>query len=252
MNGRNDDAHEHTAFLPPRESGSDGERARIERVYAAYRADGVDTARWAAEQAGNRCILEERHRRSAVLLSRSAPPARILEIGCGGGGVLLELEDITGAARRGGTIVGVDLLCDRLVTARHGGGIVAQADGRLLPFPDGTFDLVVTFTVFSSILDRKIRSEVASEVRRVLRPDGHLLWYDMRYRGANREIRPLRRRAVERLFAGMEGDMGSVTVLPPLARRLGERDRAVYPTLARLRFLRSHLIGLFREVESDG
>lgn len=140
--------------------------------------------------------------------------------------------------------MGVDLLFDRLVHARRSGWDVAQADGRRLPFPDATFDVVVTFTVFSSILDPTSRAELAAEIRRVLAPGGAVLWYDMRFPSPNRSVRPLSREQVAGLFPGMRADLTSATLLPPLARRLSEADHHLYPWLSRLPALRSHLFGV--------
>lgn len=230
-----------------RDRSADGERARIEQVYGAYRDDHRDQDRWGSEAVGNRCILAERAAHLDRLFTSIAPPERVLEVGCGGGGVLRELDRLLGAGSMTRTVVGVDLLADRLVEARGAGGAVLQADGRRLPFSDDAFDVVVTFTVLSSVLDLDLRDHLAAEVRRVLRPGGHLLWYDMRYPSGNRQVRPIGRRRLRRLFPGMAAEVRSITVAPPLARRLGRRDRALYPWLARVPVLRSHLVGLLRE-----
>jgi len=93
-------------------------------------------------------------------------------------------------------------------------------------------------------LDAEIRKSVARDVTRVLRPGGHLLWYDMRVPGPNRSIRAMPRREIRRMFPHMEFRFRSLTVVPPLARRLGSFDRRAYPVLAAVPPLRSHLIGL--------
>src|SRR5690606_16237729 len=102
----------------------------------------------------------------------------------------------------------------------------------------------VTFTVFSSIPDPSIRRNLADEIRRVLRPGGAVLWYDMRLPSPNRSVRPLGRSDVAELFPGMAVRLESTTVLPPLARRLGDQDRRLYPLLRTLPPLRSHLFGV--------
>src|SRR2546425_1473338 len=55
---------------------------------------------------------------------------------------------------------------------------VHQGNAATLQFPDKTFDVVMQSTVFTSILDARMKEELASEMCRVLKPDGSILWYD--------------------------------------------------------------------------
>lgn len=219
------------------------ERARIESVYGSYRASGREAHRWDPEAPGNRCMLAERLDRIEELIAGLPPPQRVLEIGCGSGEVLQQLE---GGLPRTTTVVGIDLVGARLADAITRGGLVGQADGRRLPFVDGQFDLVVMFTVLSSVLDDELRGDLATEAMRVLAPEGAVLWYDLRYPSPNREVRPLSRHAIRDAFRGCDVQVASITLLPPVARRLGPLDRALYPALCRIPPLRSHLVGLVR------
>src|SRR6266550_3411093 len=49
-----------------------------------------------------------------------------------------------------------------------------------LPFEAGTYDLVLQATLFSSVLDAGVKGRIATEMLRVLRPNGAILWYDLR------------------------------------------------------------------------
>ena len=51
-------------------------------------------------------------------------------------------------------------------------------NGEELPYGNGTFDLVLLFSVLTSILDPRVQANLAAEARRVLRPGGAILWYD--------------------------------------------------------------------------
>ena len=67
--------------------------------------------------------------------------------------------------------------------------LLVRADGRELPFPDHRFDLTFQGTMLSSVLDPGHRETIAAEMRRVTRPGGLILWYDMRVtRPDNREV----------------------------------------------------------------
>lgn len=219
----------------------DSEHRRITAVYNSYRDSGRQQRRWADDAPGNRCILRDRAATMQQLLAGRPTPERVLEVGCGSGTVADELRVMFGPGSR---IHGADLLFDRLVTALRSGLQPVQADGRILPFPGGQFDLVAVYTVFSSILDPGTRAAMASEILRVLSPTGAVLWYDMRYPSPNRSVRPLGRSSIRRLFPDLRPTLLSTTVLPPLARRLGRFDRSVYPALNRVPAARSHLIGV--------
>jgi SAM-dependent methyltransferase len=221
---------------------------RIADVYRGYARENAHATRWAVDNPGNRAIVAERRRAIAALLPRPRlATARVLEIGCGDGEVLAELVALGARPDR---ILGVDLLADEIARARarHPEIRFAVANGEALDGPDGAFDLVVLFTVFTSILDDDMSARVAAEVDRVLAPGGAVLWYDFRVDNPrNRHVRGVGRLRIRRLFPGYAPHLRSVTVLPPLARRLGPTTPWLYPLLARVPALRTHWLGLVRK-----
>jgi SAM-dependent methyltransferase len=97
---------------------------------------------------------------------------RILDAGCGGGGMPLSLAE--GAA----LVVGIDpaerfqdagvkLGREKRLTNLH----FALADGMALPFASGTFDLVLSHAVIEHVADAPL---YLRECARVLRPDGRM------------------------------------------------------------------------------
>jgi len=102
---------------------------------------------------------------------------RLLDLGCGEG-ALLELL--------GGRGIGLDMNPDRLRLAAEKGLPVCLGDGNMLPFPDGSFDTVISMEVLEHVPDMET---VADEVCRVLRPGGCWIisvpcvtlrsWYEM-------------------------------------------------------------------------
>jgi ubiquinone/menaquinone biosynthesis C-methylase UbiE len=221
---------------------------RIADVYRGYARENARGARWAADNAGNQAIVAERQRVLAELL----PPdrlaaARILEVGCGDGDVLASLVDLGARADR---VAGVDLLAEEIARARarHPQLRFAVGNAEALEAPDGALDLVCVFTVFTSILDDAMATRVAAEIDRVLAPGGAVVWYDFRFDNPrNPHVRGVGRRHIRSLFPGYVLHLRSVTVLPPLARRLGRATSWLYPALARVPPLRTHLIGLLRK-----
>ncbi len=120
--------------------------------------------------------LFEYYRSAKVLafLERSgvAAAGSVLDAGCGGGGMPLSLAD---EAR---LVVGIDpaerfqeagvrLGRERSMTNLH----FALADGMALPFPDRTFDLVLSHAVIEHVADAPL---YLRECARVLAPGGHL------------------------------------------------------------------------------
>jgi len=87
----------------------------------------------------------------------------VLEVGCGTGLILSRLAPM---ARH---VVGADLSAGMLEKARNRGLSVVQANALALPFPDNSFDAVVSFKVLAHIED--IRGAVG-EMCRVCRPGG--------------------------------------------------------------------------------
>jgi hypothetical protein len=86
---------------------------------------------------------------------------------------------------------------------------------------------------------------VAREACRVLKPGGAVLWYDFRYNNPwNPHVRGITRQQIHQLFPGLEMDLRTITLLPPLARHLGRMTPILYPLLAAIPPLRTHYLGL--------
>jgi SAM-dependent methyltransferase len=171
----------------------------------------------------------------------------VLEVGSGIGGELAWLLEL---GARPADLVGVDLLADRVAEARleHPDLRFEVADGQRLDFPRASFDLVLALTLFSSILEPSRRSAVATEMSRVLRPGGAILWYDVRVGNPrNPNLLAMPRAELKRLFPTLEVKARSITVAPPLARRLGPLTGPLYPVLAAIPALRSHLLATIQE-----
>ena len=224
------------------------EQRRIAEVYGSYRDAGHESGKWSPSNPGNAAILQERMGMLLRMLrSMDLPPlasSEILEIGCGAGQVIGELLQHGAEAK---SITGLDLLEERLVTARAAHPAIRFLHGNAskIPLPDQSFDLVLLFTVFSSILDERLRNAIAIEIDRVLRRGGAVAWYDFRFNNPwNPHVRGIDAREVASYFPGYSRALRSVTLLPPLARRLGRATATLYPALSRISLLRSHYLGV--------
>jgi len=172
------------------------------------------------------------------------PSTRVLDVGCGRGDWLAWLQSL---GVSDANLYGVDLLADRIAAAKQAHPTFAFAQGNAEQFDgaDASFDLIVCSTLFSSILDEGMAARVARNITRLLAPAGAIVWYDFRYRNpGNPHTLPMTRPHIQALFADFVLDLHSVTLVPPLARRLGPATPVLYPLLAAMPPLRSHLAGL--------
>ncbi|HZU87009.1 MAG TPA: class I SAM-dependent methyltransferase [Anaerolineaceae bacterium] len=171
---------------------------------------------------------------------------RILEVGCGGGGVLLEYLTL-GADPE--TMFGIDLLQDRLVEAHHKLPLsgISCADGQHLPFPGQSFDLVLQYSAFSSVLDAGIKQQMAADMLRVLRPGGAVIWYDFWLNPTNHQTRGIRLGEIRRMFQGCSVKSYKITLAPPIARRVVPISWVLAYGLETLTFLNSHFLAVIQK-----
>lgn len=130
--------------------------------------------------------------------------AAVLDLGCGRGGVVeLVWRDVRLAA-------GLDPDPSSLTEHRASRLPVVRGVGQHLPFADDSFDLVVSVWVMEHLDDPLA---VLNEVRRVLRPGGHLVFVTPNLRNPllalnrlGRAVPALQRRVVPRLYGRTEAD----------------------------------------------
>lgn len=174
---------------------------------------------------------------------------KILEMGCGSGGVLKEFLAFGVSACH---LVGVDLLEKPLAAASHdlpGSGFV-NAAGQCLPFPPDSFDLVLQFTALSSILDPVLRRRICTDMLRVVRRDGLILSYDFWLNPSNPQTCGLRPEEIRQYFPGCRFEFRRITLAPPIARRLVRVSWPFCAFLERLKFLNSHYLAVIQPVSS--
>ncbi len=221
---------------------------RLRRVYQQYAACGFGQSKWSSANRGNQALQAERERKTRALLGRLGffplENRRILDVGCGTGEKLGRFVE-WGAKPE--NLFGVDLISERIQTARLNFPRITfeLANAESLPFRDSSFDLVAAFTVFTSILDLQMAANICEEINRILAPGGGVLWYDFRLSNPfNRHVRGLRSNHIRHLFPNFRMNLEAISLLPPLARRLGSLTDYLYAPLCSLPFLRSHLLGI--------
>jgi ubiquinone/menaquinone biosynthesis C-methylase UbiE len=223
------------------------ERQRIELEYSR-RAQEISHELCAPWHASSRFMSEARNRAAAKMLDSVGlfPKKRdqLLEVGFGRLGWLAELISWgVGEA----DLHGIELDPLRAAKARQS---LPAADLRIgdateLPWKANTFRLVIASTVFTSILDARVRQLVADEITRVLAPGGALLWYDFAVNNPrNPNVRKVDRRELRNLFPQLTGTVKSITLAPPLTRLIAPRSWVLATILEAIPFLRTHLIAV--------
>ncbi len=102
--------------------------------------------------------------------------------------------------------------------------------------------------MFTSILDADLRRQVASEMLRVVKPDGVILWYDFHMRNPrNPGVRAVRKAEIRELFPGCSMTLRRITLAPPITRMLAHRSSLLCHLLERVSLLRTHYLGLIRK-----
>jgi SAM-dependent methyltransferase len=238
-------------------------KAEAERLHAEYerREEDIPTDFYALTQPVNLFFHQQRARTLLDLLHCvdmiPLKGKKILDIGCGTGQHLLDLES-WGARRE--DLAGIDLIESRALCARarlctpatetRSGADIRVGDASTLPWPDTMFDLVHQSTLFTSILDETMRKTVAAEMLRVLKPNGVILWYDFLFNNPkNPHVRGIGAREINVLFPGCSIRLKRVTLAPPIARRLVPVTWIGALLLEKIRVLNTHYLGIIRRLE---
>jgi SAM-dependent methyltransferase len=169
--------------------------------------------------------------------------ACVLEIGCGTGGNLLHLIRI---GFQPANLTGVELQEDRLAEAKRR----LPASVRLIPgdalamaSEPAAFDVVMLFTVFSSLLDKAYQESLARLAWSLVKPGGGVLWYDFCFDNPrNRDVTGVPVKAIRALFPDGVLHCRRITLAPPLARAAVRLHPSLYRVLNAIPLLRTHVL----------
>jgi ubiquinone/menaquinone biosynthesis C-methylase UbiE len=219
------------------------------RICAAYRRRTKDKVLYSWFNAGHLFFIQERERRVVQLLKRQGfselEQKRICEIGCGTGYWLREFIKWGSPPRN---LVGIDLLPERVAEAKT----LCPSEVRIetgsaaeLKFPDRTFDLVLQSTVLTSILDASLKRKIASEMLRVVKDEGFILWYDYMVNNPwNPDVKGIGKKEITQLFPGCRIEMQRITLVPPFCRWLAPYSWMACHLLERMRVFNTHYLGV--------
>ena len=192
-------------------------------------------------------MVHERQRAMLGLFARHGitdlSALRLLEVGCGQGGNLLELLRLGFAPDR---LSGIELLPERLAQARAclpAAVTLHEGDAVQAPIADGSQDIVFVATVFSSLLDDAFQQQLAAAMWRWVKPGGAVLWYDFTVNNPrNPDVRGVPFARLRALFPHGRVDRRRVTLAPPIARAVAPLHPALYTLFNTLPALRTHVL----------
>ena len=230
--------------MPASAESLKAEESRIREAYARRRSGNL----YSRFNPAQLLMVQEREQRFLSALARHGfaqlESRKILEIGCGTGDLL---RDFIKWGARPENIIGIDLLHERVAEAIHlcpKGMDIHQANAAILEFPDNSFDIVLQATVFTSVLDTTLKRQMACEMRRVVKSDGLILWYDYHMNNPkNPDVKGVTAREISRLFPKCQIHLQRITLAPPLARLLAPYSRFLCEVLSRVPWLCTHYIG---------
>jgi SAM-dependent methyltransferase len=222
-----------------------------ERIRDIYGRRGHALARDSWAEPGHVFMLAERDWKVLRALRREGwmplGNRSLLDVGCGTGSFL---RDFVRWGADPSRLVGIDLRPEALAAARA----TLPPEVRLLcesatalPFPDASFDIVLQASVLTSIKDPLVRQRAAAEMRRMVKPEGAILWFDFRYDNPfNPDVWGLSRGDIHRLFPHARITLASVCLAPPFVRPVARRSWVLAALLSLIPPLRSHYLGIIR------
>jgi SAM-dependent methyltransferase len=219
-------------------------------VVAQYARRTPDHRRYSLLNMAELLWVQERQRAIADLLVRlgwlDVSERRLLEVGCGSGGNLLEFLRF---GFRPENLQGIELLPASAERARSvvpaslhiACGDAAGAAGASVPA--SSQDIVFQSTVFSSLLDDAFQRRLADAMWRWVRPRGGILWYDFTFNNPrNPDVRGVTTNRIRELFPEGRLRTRRLTLAPPVARAVTRVHPALYTILNRCVWLRTHVL----------
>lgn len=196
--------------------------------------------------------LQERERALSRWIKREGihpiSEMKVLEVGCGSGGNLLELIRFGFSPEN---LIGIDLIKERVDAARRvlpKSVQILTGDALDVSFEPESFDVVLLSTVFSSILDKAIQRKLANRIWSYVKPGGGILWYDFIYDNPkNPDVKGIPAKCLKHLFPQGEITLEKLTLAPPISRAVCIIHPSLYALLNCLSFLRTHILAWIRK-----
>ena len=222
--------------------------SETEAVRARYARRAPHDARYSLNRPAALMAMQERQRAMLRLFARRGftdlASLRLVEVGSGGGGNLLELLMLGFLPEH---LAGIELLPERHAAAhaRLPSALnLTCGDATAAGVETASVDIVFASTVFSSLLDDVFQQRLATAMWRWVKPGGGVLWYDFTVDNPrNADVRGVPLARVRALFPEARIEHRRVTLAPPIARAVCRVHPMFYPVFNAVLPLRTHVIG---------
>ena len=162
-----------------------------------------------------------------IRMAKIKPGDKVLDVGCGSGNLTLTAKRYAGSS---GSVHGIDASPEMIDVARKKAkqsGVNVIFDVGLiekLPFPEATFDVVISRLVIHHLPD-DLKRQGFAEIFRVLKPSGTLFLADFQS-----PRNPILARMTSLLVGHQMMVQSNVSSLPPMLRQAGFADVSSGPT----------------------
>lgn len=198
-------------------------------------------------------IYQEREKAILKALSQNGfqnlSQKRVLDIGCGYGGMLREFIKYGAVPEN---CCGIDILPERIEQAsRLSLGMELRCENAAnISYDNDSFDIVLCFTVFSSIIDQEMKQSIAKEIVRVQSPKGLVLWYDYHMNNPkNPDVKGVTKKEIHELFPDCEIKLKRIIPAPPLLRLIAPYSLILCYLLQKIIILNTHYLGTIRKMK---
>ena len=228
-------------------------KREIERIKKVYerRKEWVPSQRYSFFNDSNLFLVQRREWEILKVFKLhkiiSLEDYKILDIGCGKGG---ELINFIRYGAKPANLYGIDLRDESIDEAKKISPNIEFKSGNaeILPYESDFFDIVMQFTVFTSILDINMKKNVAAEIIRVLKPGGIVLWYDYHVDNPkNSDVRGVTKKEIHKLFSDCNIHLRRITLAPPLVRAIVPYSVLACYCLEKMIIFNTHYLGIIRK-----
>ena len=168
---------------------------------------------------------------------------KLLEIGCGSGGNLLEFIKLGFSPEN---LVGNELLDDRIQSANLKLPLnikIIPGNALELKLEPDKFDIVFQSMVFSSILEENFRVQLAKKMWGWVREGGGILWYDFIYDNPwNKDVKGITYNKLKEYFPENSIKKWKITLAPPISRVVTKIHPSFYNIFNSFPLLRTHIL----------
>jgi SAM-dependent methyltransferase len=229
------------------------ESERIKAVYTERKKSGKDSI-YTFLRPSELFIFQQREREILKSLaevnidSENIKNKNILDVGCGYGTLL---RDFIKYGANPENLHGIDLLPEHVEGAKKLAPNIffSRGNAETLPYKNDFFDILLCFTVFSSILETKMALNIAQEILRILKKGGLLIWYDFFIsHPLNPDTRGIGKKEIIRLFPDCNVTLHKITLAPPLTRKLIPHFWGLGYFLESLKILNTHYLGIITKL----